>query len=228
MKKTLAGVSGFLFAVMLSAALLTGIVRVLACSSPVMTVLMTAKAPSEMTGLPETEYPGMAGMITGYLAGTTDNFQYTFTDPDGIVRVCFHDYEQKHMEDCRGLIRLSEVVLTVSLTAAVVFLCAGLLLKRKRTFCRGGLAGAGIVLLTVIAMIVWAVLDFSGFFIRFHMLAFTNELWLLDPQTDLLIRLMPTEFFETYGIAGGGIWLVLMAGTMVLLFLTGKRERHSV
>ena len=38
--------------------------------------------------------------------------------------------------------------------------------------------------------------DFGTLFTRFHLLAFTNDLWLLNPETDLMIRMLPQEFFE--------------------------------
>ena len=40
-----------------------------------------------------------------------------------------------------------------------------------------------------------AATDFSDLFIQFHLLSFSNDLWLLDPRTDNLIRLFPQEFF---------------------------------
>jgi integral membrane protein (TIGR01906 family) len=44
-------------------------------------------------------------------------------------------------------------------------------------------------------LLIWGVIDFDGLFTAFHRIAFTNDGWLLDPRTDLLIRLMPTELF---------------------------------
>ncbi len=38
-------------------------------------------------------------------------------------------------------------------------------------------------------------IDFQGAFVKFHEIFFKNDLWQLDPKTDLLIRLMPEEFF---------------------------------
>ena len=44
-------------------------------------------------------------------------------------------------------------------------------------------------------LLIWGLIDFDGLFTAFHRIAFTNDGWLLDPRTDLLIRLMPTELF---------------------------------
>ncbi|MBQ8074276.1 MAG: DUF1461 domain-containing protein, partial [Clostridia bacterium] len=63
-------------------------------------------------------------------------------------------------------------------------------------------------------LVLWAVLNFDGLFVTFHRLAFTNDLWLLNPRTDLLIRLMPEEMFVDLGLKG----LCAFAAGMALLF----------
>ena len=60
-----------------------------------------------------------------------------------------------------------------------------------------GLWSAGIV---GTGLLAWGLIDFDGLFTTFHRIAFTNDGWLLDPKTDLLIRLMPTGFFTTLAV----------------------------
>ena len=70
-------------------------------------------------------------------------------------------------------------------------------------------------------LVLLACIDFDSLFILFHKVAFTNDLWLLDPRTDLLIRLMPIEFFISYAAIIGGLWLLgmaaMLAGSTVLI-----------
>ena len=74
--------------------------------------------------------------------------------------------------------------------------------KGRREFLRGVLRGMiGTAGLAVI-LIIWALADFNGLFVTFHKVAFRNDGWLLNPKTDLLIRLMPTAFFVRLGIRG--------------------------
>ena len=50
----------------------------------------------------------------------------------------------------------------------------------------------------------WGIADFDSLFTAFHRLLFSNDLWLLDPKTDLLIRICPESMFaEMAGIVGG-------------------------
>ena len=62
-----------------------------------------------------------------------------------------------------------------------------------------------IVVLVILGVI--AAFGFTDAFVLFHRLMFRNDLWLLNPQTDLLIRLMPTAFFERYALLIAGCFL---------------------
>lgn len=49
-------------------------------------------------------------------------------------------------------------------------------------------------------IIIFALFDFNAFFITFHKIAFNNDLWLLDPNEDYIICLLPEKIFMIYGI----------------------------
>ena len=49
------------------------------------------------------------------------------------------------------------------------------------------------ILIAVIILIVSG--DFEKYFILFHRIFFTNDLWMLDPTTDNLINIVPEGFF---------------------------------
>lgn len=71
-------------------------------------------------------------------------------------------------------------------------------------------------------------LDFNRAFIAFHHLFFTNDLWLLDPATDLMIRLLPETFFAQ--VAGRAALLALLgpAGALVLGVLLNRIGRKRL
>ena len=46
---------------------------------------------------------------------------------------------------------------------------------------------------------LWAAMDFDAAFVFFHEMLFTNDLWLLNPATDLLIRICPSSMFMAMG-----------------------------
>ena len=69
--------------------------------------------------------------------------------------------------------------------------------------------------------------DFNRYFVIFHLIFFDNDLWLLNPQTDTLIQMVPQPFFynTAYKITGiyGGTMLIL--GTLGLFMKKGDRRQ---
>lgn len=51
------------------------------------------------------------------------------------------------------------------------------------------------IFIPIIILIMIFVVSFDFFWINFHYIFFSNDLWLLDPSTSLLINLVPSEFF---------------------------------
>ena len=173
---------------------------------------MLRNAPPETTGLPEREYGPVGQMTADYLSGKTEVFQHTFSDGNGAVYQCFQPHEAEHMADCRKLIRLAEILRAGAGLLGMVIVFEGLMVPtRRKGIARGvitGLVSAGTAGTVLLA---WGLFDFDGLFTAFHRVAFTNEGWLLDPRTDLLIRLMPERFFISLGIRGALLALIMPA-----------------
>ena len=107
-----------------------------------------------------------------------------------------------------GAVLLTGLGVSAALTAALVCL------RNRRALV--WLRRTVYVLLALLALVaVAAVKAFDSLFILFHEIAFTNDLWLLNPRTDMLIRLMPLEFFISYAAIIGGGWLLGMAALLV-------------
>ena len=198
-----------LLALSMAVGWLAASIYLLGTGNMTMRSLMKHYAPTEDTDLPAEEYAPVVDMITGYLMGGNAPFQHIFT-VDGTEYAAFNQKEQQHMEDVQDLFRLCRFVAWVGWG---VVLFGRLSARRKldwRIFRRTLVAILGIVT----AIIVLACIDFNSLFVLFHKVAFTNDLWLLDPQTDLLIRLMPIEFFISYAAIIGGLWLLGMVGLL--------------
>ena len=114
-----------------------------------------------------------------------------------------NDKEISHMADVRRLIaacgkmRTLWITLAAGLTVAIAWVGAGLE-KRHRPVIVG--AACGLCALAVGAFAFIALMNANGFetmFVGLHRLIFTNDNWLLNPATDMLIRMMPQALFET-------------------------------
>ena len=209
-------------ALSLSVTALAGILWVLGTSEGIMLPMMRHFAHSEATGLPDKEYPEMVHMITRYLAGDVKEFQHRYI-ADGEMIEAFQPHEQQHMADCRALFRLDKRVLCAGAILSAVLL--GVALSQRRVF-KGCAIGLGAVMAAVAVIAAMAMIDFDRLFILFHRLSFANDLWLLDPRTDLLIRLMPIGFFTTYAAILGVSWLALMAlmlAATAILYIRGRK-----
>ena len=218
MKRVCSVAAGLLLALSLSVTALAGILWVLGTSETIMLPMMRHFAPSEATELPDAEYPAVVDMITGYLAGETDRFQHYYMIFD-VMYLTFSEHEQQHMADCQALFRLDRQVLlgAGALSAALLIIAAWRKDRRAWRWTAIGLATVEGIILVVAAL---AMVDFDRLFILFHRLSFSNDLWLLNPKTDMLIRLMPTDFFVTYAAILGISWLatvtLMQLGALIL------------
>ncbi len=182
-------------------------------------------APPDRTGLPQEEYDGVGQMIAGYLTGREEEFRYEFSLGGDAVYTCFQPHEAAHMRDCRGLIRLAGSLRWVFGGAALIFLGAAVLVPGlRRPMAKGMTAGLAVFGAMAAGLTVWGLADFDGLFTAFHRLAFTNDGWLLDPRTDLLIRLMPTDFF----IALAERCLLWLAGAAAVIWIGSYELRRNI
>ena len=196
-----AAVAGFcfLFTVILLVTVLT--IYNIAGDKDTLATQMRRHSVPEYSGLPDEEYPEMGKMIAVYLTGGGKTFQYYFSDAEGNTVECFSSREAEHMADCRDLIALAGRFRWYLGIAGLILLGVGAILwKHMKSFANGMLAGFGVALAIGLALLIWGMISFDGLFTAFHKLAFTNDLWLMNPETDMIIRLMPGTFFRSLGI----------------------------
>lgn len=151
-----------------------------------------AYAQTERLGVRPGSYPDLAESLAGYLGGERESPQtLTPRTGAGTAAPAFNDRELTHLSDIRRIFSILARAWTLYLPAAGL----ALLLWKGRAAPASVWTGFLLSLLPWAGAAAWAALDFTGAFIALHRLAFTNELWLLNPNTDLLICLMPQEMF---------------------------------
>ena len=192
------------------------------------------------SGLSEADLRRLDGALADYLAGDAGAIYDQNDGSDsralsipvevfGNVQPAFNARELVHMEDCYDLFALMRRMRAAAFILAGLMLALGLSRARSRGILAGGLVGLALLLVPVGLLGVWAAIDFEGAFVFFHKMLFTNDLWLLNPQTDLLIRICPESMFAGLGLRIGSGWLVCELGMMLILGIihkmTGKRNR---
>ena len=150
-----------------------------------------------VTGLDQPQLASAADAFIAYLRDAAAHLDVEVTI-GGVSRPLFNEREIHHMEDVQKLFQL---VRDVRLGAGAVLLIlplvglglggAGFLPRLGTLLTVGGILT--IVLLGLAGLL--SLVDFSQAFVRFHELAFSNDLWILDPRTDYLIMLYPEGFW---------------------------------
>jgi integral membrane protein (TIGR01906 family) len=141
---------------------------------------------------------------------------------DGRKEMMFNKRETDHMVDVRNLY-LGAIFIR---NFAFVFFGALVIfegLSKKFSFRKHwqSVRQASVIIFAVIAFIITAaVIDFNTFWTNFHLIFFRNDLWLLNPNTDRLILMVPLDFFMalvTRIILASLAGLILLVGTVYLL-----------
>lgn len=101
------------------------------------------------------------------------------------------------MEDVQGLFLKAIALRRICLVVCVVMLLFMILSKADlRTLLPSSLCiGTGLFFAVIAALAAIISTNFTKYFIMFHHMFFTNDLWILDPTTDMLINIVPEGFF---------------------------------
>ena len=152
-----------------------------------------------------------------YLIGKEDELSIV-TEVDDETQDFFNEQDRLHMADVRNLFVGGLKVRTICLVIAGVL--SGFLILKKTDwlylFSHAYLA-ALIAFLGIMIFLGGAfAVDFTRCFTIFHKIFFTNDLWLFDPATDYMIRMLPEGFFVDMVIRIGSIFLIILLVIWVL------------
>lgn len=167
--------------------------------------------------------------MMAYLKGKRDNLHVP-TTMGGVEREFFNTREIAHMEDVRGLF-LGGIAMRrgcIMIMALCLILLFLLKTKFKNTFPRAVLWGSGLFLLGSAATAFIISTDFNRYFILFHKMFFHNDLWMLDPSTDMLINIVPEGFFsDTVFLIGSIFFISILFVIGICLFLIHKYGKNA-
>ena len=134
-------------------------------------------------------------------------------------RPLFNQNEILHMRDVKGLVRGVYSVQQITGIYMVVYMAVVLAASRGRSLRRAaGLVMAGSLL--TIAMVgatgLVSLVGFDFLFEQFHIISFSNDLWMLDPRHNYLTRLFTQGFFleATIFVAAGVILQALLLAAL--------------
>ncbi|MGN0995804.1 MAG: DUF1461 domain-containing protein [Candidatus Ventricola sp.] len=182
---------------------------------------------SAAIGLDEAQQEALGRDLAAYVMGRSDAL------PTDIL----NEKESRHMMDVRSILtaidRMSRMCLSLAAALAVVAAWTGARLRRRMLpRAIGVLAAVALAALAAVgAALVIRSAGFEAAFVRMHELLFDNDLWLLDPQTDILIRMMPQVLFEQalLSVVSRALRMLALAWAMLLAVewtVSGMIRRH--
>lgn len=178
--------------------------------------------------------------MMAFLRGNREDL-HVFTTMGGEYREFFNAREIAHMEDVRtlfigGLWIRRIGLLVIAVCAVFLWLWKDSRADRKKILSTAIPAslcmGTGVFFTVVLILIGIISTDFSRYFIIFHHIFFNNDLWILDPRTDMLINIVPEPFFMDTALRIAIVFVVL-----VLVFLginlffwiqNSRRNNHKI
>ena len=147
------------------------------------------------TGLDDAQLRRIADAFVAYFEGPRGQLQLQVT-AFGQSRPLFNDREVAHMEDVQALIQFFLRMQVIAAAVVAIRLAVAVIVDRSAApLGRDLLWSTGLMVALVVLVGVLSLLDFDALWIRFHQIAFRNDLWQLDPSSDYLIMLFPEPFW---------------------------------
>ena len=163
------------------------------------------------------------------LINNTTNLLEYLTNKAELNTTWFSEKDILHMKDVRVLYNVS---FNLMIFFIIIFILSTILIALvyknyamfyiTKTFNKTLLAF--ILLVIVLAGIISY--NFTSFWIKFHQLLFTNDLWLLSPEESNLIKMVPEEFFISLITTIILHILLLFVALLVLNNILKKRFRN--
>lgn len=170
---------------------------------------------TEYIGLTDAEQAAFAVDIASFMAG----------EKNALPADVLNEKEQQHMIDVRNITsaagNMSRICFYLAAALAIIAAWTGARLQKRVLPKLIGVLSA-VTLIVIVVIIVMNAVGSGGFealFVGMHEAIFTNDLWLMDPATDILIRMMPLPLFEQALLDGANlalrmfliVWILLLA-----------------
>jgi integral membrane protein (TIGR01906 family) len=182
---------------------------------------------SASTGLSEDQLERAASTLILYFNSLAGSPQMVVTHANGSQFDLFHDYELIHLADVRILFAINAALQAISLLLVVVFALAGFSFGRRDDVYKGLRYGAAATLALLVTSAVAFLTNFNQMFVAFHLVAFDNPFWQLNPLTDYLVMLFPLGFWQDmFLIAGASTGLGAIA-TYASVTLATRASRRT-
>ena len=150
---------------------------------------------AQTIGVDDEDLDKMTSVLLGYLKHENDDL-FVEAKVNGINREIFNQKEKDHMIDVLNL--YDGAILVRNICLLVMVGCLLILLSKHKVANLGFYYNKTLIFFAMVFAFIgmFCLIDFNTFWMSFHELFFPmNDLCLLDPRTDILIMMVPEEFF---------------------------------
>lgn len=138
---------------------------------------------------------------------------------NGIEKNLFNSKEIRHMIDVKNLILNIKFFNYLLWTTVIVILLIKISLSKDKILNTFRIIAKSYFIYSVsilISALILLALSFRWIFYFFHIISFNNNLWILDPRTDYLIKIFEEVFFMDAAILIG----ILTLSYSIIIFLS--------
>ena len=147
----------------------------------------------------------------------------------------FNERETLHMHDVKTVFQFVNHLQEIALVYIMAYVVGVFVWARERPLHRlaaHSLAGGLLTIGIIVSLGLVAISGFDQAFEQFHNIAFSNDLWLLDPATDHLIQMFPEGFWFDVTMFLGALTLaeaaLIAAASTVELTISRRAARQAL
>lgn len=192
-------------------------------------ILLNNQHINEYIGISNDELDSLTSFTLSYLNNPNASLDLKM-NINGTDREVYTNDEKSHMVDVRRLNLLSINVLVICI---IVFIISFILYIKYNNgyyllFNNYKKTLFAIIIFSLI-LVIWIFVDFDSFWTLFHKIFFSgNDLWLLDLRKDILIMIVPPQFFNDLVIRILFAFIIIIVTVFILLYLITKNKKEYI
>lgn len=224
---------GFLISVLLFPVLLVVSIQLTAFDESFYVNQYNKLNTAETIGISQDDLSQVTAELLDYIKGKRSSLDNIQAQINGSIREVFNDREKAHMVDVKDLFGFASRVRNISIIS-ILLLSVILYFNGKDNpisyFARSYLVAAAALLALLIIMVPLIQSNFTYYWDQFHYLFFDNDLWILNPETDIMIQMVPEPFFNqavirVISLFTGGCFLIGVFSVWILRHQLQKLTR---
>lgn len=179
---------------------------------------------TDETGININDLKDITVNLLDYLKDKNDNI-IMFKEVNKSNEQIFESKEIKHLEDVKLLFIKGYFIRNILLVLSLIIVLY-LLFNNKKLLLNILFFSSLFTILSILTLYFLISLDFNKYFTHFHEIFFSNDLWLLNPKTDILIQMYPLNFFFDISFKIILYYIVTLLVVMIFSFSIKNRMKR--